>query len=242
MIGNPRAVYALADTDSVLTRMSKTAPYQLQNESLILAPSKKPRFDVTMSVMWFYSNRFTRLMEEFLSTPDPSLIMVNDRSARAQKGVLTICIAPVGLVIGERQAWLVETKEKRYDINEERKYLITPPRVLGWSTIRKSWCEFMVNEVKAARVANHAIFENELQLDENGKKMIRALVEQHNSKGAMNDVRNPDLIEGKGRGLVILLHGRFSRLSNPVRMLTFRRSPWSWENGQFPTFSLLLCG
>ena len=36
---------------------------------------------------------------------------------------------------------------------------------------------------------------------------IRALVTHHNTSSDSEDARNPDLIEGKGRGLVLLLHG-----------------------------------
>ena len=116
-------------------------------------------------------------------------------------------IAPVSLVLGDRVAHTAETKEKRYDISEEMKYLIAPPRVLGWSTVRKSWCEFLVTEIQKAREANSAIFDKELQLEAKVKKMIKALVEQHNKKDEIEEIKNPDLIEGKGRGLVILLHG-----------------------------------
>ena len=55
-------------------------------------------------------------------------------------------------------------------------------------------------------MTNDSVFEKELELDGKVKKMIKALVEQHKNK----EVGNLDLIEGKGRGLVILLHGRYS--------------------------------
>jgi len=113
-------------------------------------------------------------------------------------------------MLGEHPTYTVEGKEKRYDIPDERKNLLSPPRVLGWSTVRKSWCEFMVTEVQQAKPGNPTIFEHELQLDSKVKRMIKALVEQHNRKDAEDDAANPDLIEGKGRGLVIMLHGRLS--------------------------------
>ncbi|KAL2045967.1 hypothetical protein ABVK25_011892 [Lepraria finkii] len=118
--------------------------------------------------------------------------------------------APIGEaenVLGEEEVMFAETREKRYDIPEDRKYLIAPPRVLGWSTVRKLWCQFLVNNVHKAREANQTIFEEELQLDADVKKMIGALVTQHNNKQSDGKIVNPDLIEGKGRGLVILLHG-----------------------------------
>lgn len=74
--------------------------------------------------------------------------------------------------------------------------------------MHKHWCQFRVDQVKQARIANDAIFDNELQLEDKVKKMIKALVTQHNSQKGGKGVQNPDLIEGKGRGLVIMLHGR----------------------------------
>ena len=117
--------------------------------------------------------------------------------------------APVAeFFVGDRRAYIIETKEKKHDISDEQKILTTPPRVLGWSTTRKLWCEFRVTEVKAAEKGNPRIFEEELQLDPKVKKMIKALVEQHNRNDASDDVTSPDLIAGKGLGLVIMLHGK----------------------------------
>ncbi|KAL8878228.1 MAG: hypothetical protein Q9198_003918 [Flavoplaca austrocitrina] len=66
---------------------------------------------------------------------------------------------------------------------------------------------FRVDEVKEAKKAKEAIFDKELQLELKVKNMITALVTQHNSQEGGKGVQNPDLIEGKGRGLVIMLHG-----------------------------------
>ncbi|KAL9631611.1 MAG: hypothetical protein Q9164_005791 [Protoblastenia rupestris] len=111
------------------------------------------------------------------------------------------------IVIGEREADFVPTPDKKYDIFARQKYLIAPPRVLGWSTQRKSWCEFDISRVEEAKMANSNVFEKELQLDEDMKRMIKALVKHHSNKDDAEGPQNPDLIEGKGRGLVILLHG-----------------------------------
>ncbi|KAL8910190.1 MAG: hypothetical protein Q9171_004488 [Xanthocarpia ochracea] len=117
--------------------------------------------------------------------------------------------APLGghdMWLGERAIYFGDTKEKRHDIPEEKKFLIAPPRVLGWSSVRKSWCGFIVNGVEPAKM-NGTIFEDQLQLDEDVKAMIRALITQHNNQLEEGGVESPDLIEGKGRGLVIMLHG-----------------------------------
>ncbi|KAI4157522.1 MAG: hypothetical protein LQ342_008231 [Letrouitia transgressa] len=55
-------------------------------------------------------------------------------------------------------------------------------------------------------MANHDVFEKELELDGEIKKMIRALVNHHENSNPIQ-AKNPDLIEGKGRSLVMLFHG-----------------------------------
>lgn len=60
-------------------------------------------------------------------------------------------------------------------------------------------------------MANHDVFEKELELDGEIKKMIRALVNHHENSNPIQ-AKNPDLIEGKGRSLVMLFHGKFVML------------------------------
>ncbi|KAL8885782.1 MAG: hypothetical protein Q9215_006415 [Flavoplaca cf. flavocitrina] len=126
------------------------------------------------------------------------------------KKALTYLTAPLGgedLWLGEEEIYISPIKEMRCDISEEKKFLLAPPRVLGWSSSHNHWCQFRVDEVKEAKKAKEAIFDKELQLELKVKNMITALVTQHNSQEGGKGVQNPDLIEGKGRGLVIMLHG-----------------------------------
>ena len=109
------------------------------------------------------------------------------------------------LVLGEEECDFLVVKEKKYETSD--KYLTAPPRVLGWSTQRKSWCQFMIGDIKEANTDNKNVFDDQLQLEEEMKAMIKALVKHHNSDD-MQGTQNPDFIEGKGRGLVILLHGK----------------------------------
>ena len=112
----------------------------------------------------------------------------------------------MGLVLGERSIEPYEPIGSQYDISDEEKYLLAPPRVLGWSAGRRIWCELEVDGIYPANTRNQHVFDKELQLDDKVKDMIKALVEHHN-KLESDEVRNPDLIEGKGQGLVIMLHG-----------------------------------
>ena len=109
-------------------------------------------------------------------------------------------------------------KEKKYDATD--KHLTAPPRVLGWSTQRKSWCQFMIGSIEKAKMNNKNVFDEQLQLDEEMKMMIKALVKHHNNSDDAQGPQNPDLIEGKGRGLVILLHGELRALG--MRMSAYQ--------------------
>lgn len=57
-----------------------------------------------------------------------------------------------------------------------------------------------MEDIKEIQWNPHAY--SQLVLPEAQKDMVQALVSSHSSKG-----RNSDFIEGKGNGLVILLHG-----------------------------------
>jgi hypothetical protein len=55
-----------------------------------------------------------------------------------------------------------------------------------------------------------SLFKDKLQLDKSYKTMIQALVEEHGARGGKNDpdrVKVKDVVEDKGKGLVLLLHG-----------------------------------
>ena len=125
------------------------------------------------------------------------------------------------LVLGEKEVDFILMKEKRLDITD--KHLTAPPRVLGWSTQRKSWCQFTIGKIQEADLRNKNVFDDQLQLDEEMKAMIKALVKHHNNSDDAQGPQNPDLIEGKGRGLVILLHGK-SRLYHRAPLLIYFRS------------------
>ncbi|SMQ47334.1 unnamed protein product [Zymoseptoria tritici ST99CH_3D7] len=94
---------------------------------------------------------------------------------------------------------------------EERAFLeLLPSRFLGYSTAKKAWGQFSVSGTSPAKPRNNSVFATKLQLDDSYKDMISALVNNHASKNDEPDVDKKaveDLVEGKGRGLVILLHG-----------------------------------
>ena len=61
------------------------------------------------------------------------------------------------------------------------------------------------------------MFKEQLKLKKEYKEMIQALVSSHESKNSKKAARPQvkDVVEDKGKGLVILLHGRLLDLATP---------------------------
>ncbi|KAK0742028.1 hypothetical protein B0T21DRAFT_381752 [Apiosordaria backusii] len=84
----------------------------------------------------------------------------------------------------------------------EEDYLIASPVVLGFSFAEKLWLEFTVSGVKEIQW-NETAYDS-LVLESKTKDIVRALVESHKYHAAESI---DDVIQGKGRGLVAVLHG-----------------------------------
>ncbi|KAG8526543.1 uncharacterized protein KY384_008744 [Bacidia gigantensis] len=81
-------------------------------------------------------------------------------------------------------------------------YLIASPVTLGFSFSEKLWLEFAVSGISDIQW-NDSAFDN-LILPDDQKTIVKALVESHEYEGNNNI---DDVIQGKGRGLVAVLHG-----------------------------------
>ncbi|KAL8726334.1 MAG: hypothetical protein Q9166_006782 [cf. Caloplaca sp. 2 TL-2023] len=87
----------------------------------------------------------------------------------------------------------------------DEEYALLPPRVLGYIPVRRIFAQLAVKDLSPIENKDKdEVWESDLILKEDKKKIIRTLVENH---AHMADQRIPDLVEGKGKGLVILLHG-----------------------------------
>ena len=102
-----------------------------------------------------------------------------------------------------------ENMEKIGDGSQERTFtdeelLIASPVVLGFAFSEKLWLEFTVSGIHPIEW-NEGAFES-LVLPEKQKSIVKALVQSHTSEAA--ERKNiDDVIQGKGRGLVAVLHG-----------------------------------
>ncbi|KAI1092199.1 hypothetical protein F5B19DRAFT_483427 [Rostrohypoxylon terebratum] len=84
----------------------------------------------------------------------------------------------------------------------DEEYLIASPVVLGFAFAEKLWLEFTVSGIKEISWNEHAY--DSLVLQPNTKEIVRALVESHKYHPAESI---DDVIQGKGKGLVAVLHG-----------------------------------
>ncbi|KAL1892817.1 hypothetical protein Cpir12675_004401 [Ceratocystis pirilliformis] len=84
----------------------------------------------------------------------------------------------------------------------DQDYLIASPLLLGFSFSEKLWLEFLVSKISEIQWNANAY--DSLVLAPKTKSIIKALVESHkyNAADSIDDV-----IQGKGKGLVAVLHG-----------------------------------
>ena len=90
---------------------------------------------------------------------------------------------------------------------EEVQYLICPPRVLGYHLKGKRWVELDVEKVADIPNLEDGSSFASLELARPQKTMIDRLVRCHVSGRTSKHRSMTDLTQGKGNGLVILLHG-----------------------------------
>ncbi|KAJ5169263.1 uncharacterized protein N7482_004857 [Penicillium canariense] len=93
------------------------------------------------------------------------------------------------------------TDNKEREFTEEE-LLIASPVVLGFAFSEKLWLEFTISGISEIEWDVDAF--DSLVLPSNQKSIVKALVESHTFHAAKNI---DDVIQGKGKGLVAVLHG-----------------------------------
>ncbi|KAJ5137164.1 hypothetical protein N7448_005718 [Penicillium atrosanguineum] len=92
-----------------------------------------------------------------------------------------------------------DTKEREFT---EEELLVASPVVLGFAFSEKLWLEFTISGISDIEWNADAF--GSLVLPNNQKSIVKALVESHTFHAAENI---DDVIQGKGKGLVAVLHG-----------------------------------
>ncbi len=100
--------------------------------------------------------------------------------------------------------------------DEGDRLLYLPPRLLGFALGRKQWAQFLVDNIHmlAKDKERKKAFAEQLQLEESAKQILLALVQHHRSPTAPGtsannaaNLKSFDVVEGKGQGLIVMLHG-----------------------------------
>ncbi|KAK1623850.1 P-loop containing nucleoside triphosphate hydrolase protein [Colletotrichum phormii] len=130
----------------------------------------------------------------------------------------SICVANAALRDSQKMIW---DGVKTRDHFEDLQFKLCPPRVLGYHLDSRTWLELNVGSYIASQADGAQEWEscikdikelrssdafNKLQLLPTQKSLIKDLVRCHSS-GTSSKPMMTDIIKGKGKGLVILLHG-----------------------------------
>ncbi|CZT11514.1 related to TOB3 (member of AAA-ATPase family) [Rhynchosporium agropyri] len=109
---------------------------------------------------------------------------------------------PSKMITKTTETAAIEEDKKALPVFTDEEYLIASPVVLGFAFAEKLWLEFTVSGVKKI-VWNEGAYDS-LVLEDNTKAIVKALVESHKYHPAESI---DDVIQGKGKGLVAVLHG-----------------------------------
>ena len=140
------------------------------------------------------------------------------------------CLCPV-CKTSPMQQWKLDPAREPSDIGSAfskdlTRLRLLPPRLLGFALKEKVWGQFLVNNLTRILPRNNekreGPFWKDLELDKESKDLLWAFMQQHKVTASLKPANkasdlNPeisgpkakalDIIEGKGQGLVILLHG-----------------------------------
>ncbi|KXT08310.1 hypothetical protein AC579_1790 [Pseudocercospora musae] len=107
-----------------------------------------------------------------------------------------------------------------YFSQEEIRLKMCPPKLLGYALRQKIWAQFRISDLErmdcSGSSERRAYFDSDLQLDQKYKDILMAFINHHESKSSRRnkgtvsrraDPQSFDIIEDKGKGLAILLHG-----------------------------------
>lgn len=133
---------------------------------------------------------------------EPRLVQVPVDADGQEIAVEKLEEVPSKMVTKSGETAVVEEDKKALPVFTDEEYLIASPVVLGFAFAEKLWLEFTVSGVKEI-VWNEGAYDS-LVLEDNTKAIVKALVESHKYHPAESI---DDVIQGKGKGLVAVLHG-----------------------------------
>jgi SpoVK/Ycf46/Vps4 family AAA+-type ATPase len=97
----------------------------------------------------------------------------------------------------------VDDKEHAVTALSEKDTLLCPPFVMGFALQNKKWCRFFIDRVRDVELNEKAF--DQLLIAQAHKELVLSMVEAHVEETPENSF--DDIIQGKGKSLIILLHG-----------------------------------
>lgn len=91
-------------------------------------------------------------------------------------------------------------------------FALIPRRVYGYSVWKRQFFHLNIHSMQRRRTEGAGLAFSQLQVDPDHKQLIKSLIQSHFNKKTFEtkhhiELDGQDLIRGKGKGLVILLHG-----------------------------------
>ncbi|KAK5149296.1 hypothetical protein LTS14_010980, partial [Recurvomyces mirabilis] len=108
---------------------------------------------------------------------------------------------PVNAREVETEELLLNSEEKKFTALSDDQCLLLNATVRGFSFVEKKWFEFFVDKLSHPDWYPDAF--SQLVLPTAQKNLVRALVSNHIKQTTAFD----DIIKGKGKGLIMVLHG-----------------------------------
>ncbi|POR38154.1 ATPase family AAA domain-containing protein 3B [Tolypocladium paradoxum] len=111
-----------------------------------------------------------------------------------------------GLDVNDAEAELIPTDNEGFAPLTDEQCLIATPMVRGFSMTEKKFLDFFIDNVSDIDW-NTQCFE-QLVLPQSHKDLVQALVDEHTKRSAdPNSAGFEDIVKGKSRGLILVLHG-----------------------------------
>lgn len=144
-----------------------------------------------------------KLENKFDDDHKPKYMYKWSEDSKGKPRLLAVEVDEDGAPIQKRRLdKLAENPDLRQRAFTEEELLLTTPVVLGFAFSDKLWLEFTISGVNNIQYNENAF--DSLVLPPNQKSIVRAQVESHKIHAAKTI---DDVVQGKGKGLVAVLHG-----------------------------------
>lgn len=130
-------------------------------------------------------------------------------------------------------------QDKRVKMPSEEDFALIPRRFYGYSVWERKFFHLDIRSLQPKETTDSGQAFSQLQIESDDKQLIQSLVQSHFHKKSFQakhgvEIQGQDLIRGKGKGLVILLHG----VPGVGKTATAEAVAQKWQKPLFP----ITCG